>query len=251
MTNASPGPPRPNPLHKILALVLAAVSIISFALAFSAENEIYFLVAMVSGALAGGSFKFYRGLTSATDEWHYRKSKTSFEEKELILDDHFKLVVNPPVLSDEDPIACTVHYIFSQNALYQIHPYETERFEAAKARIGDRFKARIIVEDGQHKILECAVAVRATVSSEEVRANQVTAKFFGHYPKLSTGYNARDTYQRIKDWVLVYDGRVLKNLNGGSRSKCYVLVNGDIAEVSMQDFLLYKVGDAIPLAQLL
>lgn len=261
--------PNVNPLLETISKVsiLASVVVVLFGVIRSWTSEKFSDSPLSLFALAGGvsggmmALQWNRRLTRKRDEWDYRQSVQFLEERELVVEDSF--VFSRIFKNVDNPSTYLFHYIISGGEIFQIHPYEDERFTADYLGIGSIIKARTISEDNQVKILEYVVMKRvapiAFANNTYPASGIITEKYFGYKPYGLKGQTQADfprvisdprAKQRIAASIrLTLHDNVLQSLKEGKTDKFYFRINRHFEPVSHDDFLRYPTGTAVTFAR--
>ena len=217
----------------------------------STLNIVTIIGAIVAGILA---LRWYSHLTRKRDEWDYRHSVQLHDERELVLDDRF--VFSRIFRNVDNPSTYLFHYIISGGELFQVHPYEDERFTADSLGVGSIIQAKTISEHDQIKILEYVVVKRvaptAFPNNRYPASGIIAEKYFGYKPYGIKGQTQADFPRVIADprakqllaasLHLTLQGNVLESQKEGKTDKFYFRINRHFERVSPEDFLRYPLG---------
>lgn len=263
MTKSSKNnPPDVNPVLLRISLLVFIISIIIIIVmvvrSVMAQREnfsttIYLVLAVATGV---ASLVFTNRLTRARVIWQNKQTIKIDEEKELTIEDQF--IFARKYRSADVIYTHLFHYITSKDTLYQVHPYEDEKYIKDNLGIGSVIKARLIQEKGQRKILEydvvCRESPKENVNASYESTGVITEKYFGFSPSGITTDNRASFHNVItdpqqkrmsSDVVVVLDQGVLQSKRNGQHDKFYLRINRHVEQVSMQDFLQFKMGDRV------
>lgn len=264
---ATPEHQRPvvNPLLETTSkvVIVASVVVVLFTIIRSWTSVKFADSWLSMVAIVGGVFgafvalRWNRRLTRKRDEWDYRQSAKIVEERDLVIEDSF--VFSRIYKNSDSPSTYLFHYLISGGELFQVHPYEDERFAADYLSVGSVIKAKTILEDDQIKILEYAVAKRVAPTAFGNNSYQpsgiITEKYFGYSPYGLVGQTQPDfprliadprAKQRIAASIhLTLRDNVLQSLKEGKTDKFYFRINRHFERVSPEDFLRYPLGTAV------
>lgn len=239
-----------------IASIITAIVMIVRGVMSQRENfntTIYIVLAVATGVV---SLLYTNRLTKAREIWMNKQTLKIDEEKELTIEDQF---IFSRIYRSADVIYTHLfYYIISQDALYQIHPYEDEKYVRDNLGIASVIKARITHENGQRKVLEYDVvyrgAPREIPNAGYEATGVITEKFFGFAPsgrettnKLSFHNVITDPQQKqmSSDVHVVLEQRVLQSTRNGKNDKFYICINSHVEQVSMEDFMKFKMGDRV------
>lgn len=235
----------------IITIVMIVRGIMSHRENFN--TTIYIMLAIVTGVV---SLLFMNRLTKARDIWKNKQNIKIDEEKDLTIEDQFTFA---RIYRSADVIYThLLYYIISQEALYQVHPYEDEKYVKDNLAIGSVIKARIVQENGQRKVLEYDVVHKMTPKENPNAAYEatgvITEKYFGFSPSGKDSANRASFHNVItdpqqkhlsSDVHVVLEPRLLQSKRNGKNDKFYLRINCHIEQVSMEDFLKFKMGDRV------
>jgi hypothetical protein len=257
--------PQVNPILEGLTSLIMIASVITILITLvlswtsekqmeSTENFGVMTLAIIAGIAA---FVFNKKLTSKRDEWEYKQSIEIKEEKEMRIDDRF--FFTRIYKNTDNPSTYLYNYIVSNGTLYQVHPYEDEKFSADYLGVGSVIYAKIIEEDDQLKIIEYTILSRVAPTqypnNEYQATGTITEKYVGYSPYGLKNQTTAD-FPRIiadprlkqniaKSFQLKLDGAVLQSIKEGRTDKFFLRINRHFEQVSMQDFLNFKTGDIV------
>lgn len=226
----------------LMATLLAALLLIIGFL--TEDNDAFIFYGVGAAGIAMFAYGYNRSLTKESDESSYRdRIAANAEEHEIVIDDYFKLNTNG---IGDDYWTASVNYIIYQNTFFQIHPYETKKFETENPGIGAKLAVKVFFQNKQFKIIEFSVIDKKPIMQTENDQNvsRITEKHLNDYPKyLGWMYEPRDTMEEFRTWQLAFDGKDIKNLWDNKTFKCFVKIGDQLERVSTEDFLNYKIGD--------
>lgn len=264
---ATPEHKRPivNPLLETTSKVgiMASVVVVLVTIIRSWTSEIFADSWLSMVAIVGGVFgallalRWNRRLTRKRDEWDYRQSVKILEERELVIEDSF--VFSRIFKNVDNPSTYLFHYLISGGELFQVHPYEDERFTNDNLGVGSVIQAKTISEHDQIKILEYVVVKRvaptAYPNNSYPASGIITEKYFGYKPNGIKGQTQADFPRviadpRVKQEIaasisLTLRDNVLESQKEGKTDKFYFRINRHFERVSPEDFLRYPLGTAV------
>lgn len=264
MVKKSSGSNQPyvNPMAlRLSQLVLIAsiiITIVMIVRSMMSQREdfnttIYIVLAIATGVV---SLLFTNRLTKARDVWRNKQALKIDEEKDLTIEDQF---IFARMYRSADVIYTHLfYYIICQDGLYQVHPYEDEKYIHDNLGIGSVIKARLMEENDQRKVLEYDVVDRKTPKENPNAAYEatgvITEKYFGFSPSGIESANRASFHNVItdpqqkqlsRDVHVVLEQQVLQSTRNGKDDKFYLRINRHIEQVSMVDFLKFKMGDRV------
>jgi|GEM_PF-2324457 len=202
------------------------------------------------------SFRIYRKISAPVDEWNFRNSVSVIREELLTIDDLFTVSC---ILRNGDTTNTYLFlYFISNQVVYQVHPYEAEKFERCGMGPGSIVKVKLIEEHHQLKVVNfelVSLHARPFSTGSYHATGFITEKYCGLPPQGINGDLTPNFTGVVRDPRLLMDvsvnihpvfkdGRIIQAI-GTHPDQYYFRINRHYEKVSAFDFIQFRLGDEV------